>query len=116
MWDELEFRFLDLDQETGWDYQSHLSTAPGTKLVGYPGWCQEPEWPECAGCGNRMEHLLTVESTEADAVSRRAWTPVEETHTPSEGPGLVLGDLGGVYFFECHACPGRPFTHRYDCP
>ncbi|MFE0683777.1 hypothetical protein ACFW17_23555 [Streptomyces sp. NPDC058961] len=37
MWDELEFRFLDLDQETGWNYQSHLSAVPGTKLLGYPG-------------------------------------------------------------------------------
>ncbi len=116
MWNELEFRFLDLDQETGWDYQSHLSAAPGTKLVGYPGWCQEPDWPECSACGNRMEHLLTVESTEADAVSRRAWTPVEDGHTAYEGPGLVLGDLGGVYLFECHGCPGRPFAYRYDCP
>lgn len=63
-----------------------------------------------------MEHLLTVESTEADAVSRRAWTPIEEGHTPYEGPGLALGDLGGVYLSECHTCPGCPFTHRYDCP
>ncbi|WP_189800850.1 DUF1963 domain-containing protein [Streptomyces tanashiensis] len=116
MWDELEFRFLEVDEETGWDYQSHLSTAPGTKLVGYPGWCQDPKWPDCSGCGNRMEHLLTVQSTEADALSRRAWVPTEDTHMPYEGPGLVLGDLGGVYLFECRTCPGRPFTHRYDCP
>ncbi|MGW6414468.1 DUF1963 domain-containing protein [Streptomyces sp. NPDC055055] len=115
LWDELEQPFLDLAEETGWDYQGHLSTAPGTKLVGYPGWCQDPDWPECAGCGRRMEHLLTVESTEADAVSRHAWTPVEERDTPSEGPGLILGDLGGVYFFECLTCAERPFTYRYDC-
>ncbi|MFF1548076.1 hypothetical protein [Streptomyces sp. NPDC058291] len=88
MWDELEFRFLDLNQETGWDYQSHLSTAPGTKLGGYPGWCQDPEWPGCVECGNRMEHLLTVESTEADAVSRRTWTPLEEGHTEPFQLGL----------------------------
>lgn len=116
LWDGLEFRFLDLDQETGWDHQSHLSTAPGTKLVGYPGWSQEPSWPDCAECGKRMEHLLTVASTEGDALSRRAWTPVEDEGVPYEGPGLVLGDLGGVYLFECHTCPGRPFTHRFDCP
>ncbi|MFE0674576.1 DUF1963 domain-containing protein [Streptomyces sp. NPDC058867] len=116
LWDELEFRFLDLDQESGWDYQSHLSTAPGTKLGGYPGWCQEPTWPDCVRCGGRMEHLLTVASTEADALSRRTWTPVEDRSTPPEGPGLVLGDLGGVYVFECRTCPGRPFAHRHDCP
>ncbi|MFD0260959.1 DUF1963 domain-containing protein [Kitasatospora indigofera] len=116
VWDALEDRFLALDEETGWDYQRHLSTAPGTKLGGYPGWSQHPDWPDCAGCGRRMEHLLTIRSTEADAISRRAWTPVEEDDdTPYQGPGLVLGDLGGVYLFECPDCPGRPFDHRYDC-
>ena len=31
------------------------------------------------------------------------------------GPELSLGDLGGVYLFECATCPGRPGAHRYDC-
>ena len=30
MWDALEFRFLYLDQETGWDYQSHLGVRGGS--------------------------------------------------------------------------------------
>ncbi|WP_423832503.1 DUF1963 domain-containing protein [Streptomyces manipurensis] len=62
LWDRLELRFEQVEAATGWDYQRHLATAPGTKLGGYPGWCQDPQWPDCAGCGERMEHLLTVES------------------------------------------------------
>jgi hypothetical protein len=115
IWDVLEERFALVEEETGWDYPSHLATAPGTKLLGCPGWCQEPRWPVCVTCGKAMEHLLTIESTEADAVSRHAWDPIEDRDVPHESAGLVLGDLGGVYVFECRNCPGRPYTHRFDC-
>lgn len=115
LWDALEPRFGQVEAETGWDYQYHLSTAPGIKLGGYPGWSQDPQWPDCSGCGKPMDHLLTVESTEADAAARPAWTPVEDQGVAYEGPGLVLGDLGGVYLFECRTCPGRPYKDRFDC-
>ncbi|MFD9691707.1 DUF1963 domain-containing protein [Kitasatospora sp. NPDC059088] len=113
LWDALEPRFAQVDQETGWDYQYHLSTAPGIKLGGYPGWSQDAQWPDCPGCGTAMDHLLTVESTEEHGPGQ-AWTPVEDRDHRWEGAGLSLGDLGGVYLFECRTCPGRPFTHRYD--
>ncbi|WP_420082128.1 DUF1963 domain-containing protein [Streptomyces sp. JL4002] len=115
LWDRLEPRFEQVEAATGWDYQRHLATAPGTKLGGYPGWCQDPQWPDCAGCGERMEHLLTVESWEADAVSRLTWTPVEDQGVRYEDAGLMLGDAGGVYLFECRRCPGRPVRDRFDC-
>ncbi|WP_234435685.1 hypothetical protein [Streptomyces sp. NRRL F-2747] len=89
-----------------------MSTAPGTKLGGHPGWCQDPEWPDCSGCGKPMHHLLTVESSEADSVSWLTWPPVEDRCVDYEGSGLRLGDLGGVYLFECRTCPGRPYEDR----
>ncbi|MDX3070964.1 hypothetical protein ACIP98_14355 [Streptomyces sp. NPDC088354] len=113
LWEALDARFEQVGKETGWEYQDHLSTAPGIKLGGYPGWCQDPRWPDCRDCGTPMDHLLTVESAE-ESDSRQAWTPVEDRGVRSEGPGLVLGDLGGVYFFECRTCPGLPFAHRFD--
>ncbi|MGW2992782.1 DUF1963 domain-containing protein [Streptomyces sp. NPDC001193] len=115
LWDTLEPRFEQVEAETGWDYQYHLSTAPGTKLGGYPGWCQDPDWPDCSGCGKAMDHLLTVESSEADSLSRLTWTPVEDRGADYEGADLRLGDLGGVYLFECRTCPGRPYADRFDC-
>jgi hypothetical protein len=124
----LEDRFAELARDTGWEYQYHLSTAPGIKLGGYPGWSQDPNWPDCGACGRRMEHLLTVESWEYDGASWRAWLPVEEqpadgkppyeverSNTAQDAAGLMLGDAGGVYIFECRTCPARPTAHRFDC-
>lgn len=115
MWDALEPRLEQVLAETGWDYQCHLSTAPGTKLGGYPAWSQDPRWPACTECGRPMEHLLTFESAECDAGSARAWTPVEDRGVRYEGAGMMFGDMGGVYLFECPTCPGRPVAHRVDC-
>ncbi|MEV0324401.1 DUF1963 domain-containing protein [Streptomyces sp. NPDC050658] len=113
--DVLEKRFEEVEAATGWDYQYHLSTAPGIKLGGWPGWSQEPAWPRCTQCRRPMEHLLTVESWEADAESGLTWTPVEDRGRRYDGPDLMLGDAGGVYLFVCTACPDRPYTHRFDC-
>lgn len=76
-----------------------------------------------------MEHLLTISSSEFDGASRLTWLPIEDT--PEEGtiwdlpyeertqiqrpPGLMLGDMGGMYLFECPSCPDRPFAYRSDC-
>jgi hypothetical protein len=122
-------RFDRLADETGWSYEEDLATADGTKVGGYPTWTQDPNWPDCASCGRRMDHLLTVNSAEFDGGSWRAWLPVEDT--PASGtiwdlpyeerrqiqraPGLMLGDMGGVYLFVCRQCPDLPYDHRFDC-
>ncbi|MFK0159718.1 DUF1963 domain-containing protein [Streptomyces sp. NPDC090499] len=125
----LEERFARVEKETGWSYWQHLSVADGVKVGGYPTWTQEPFWPDCAACGQAMDHLLTVNSAEFDGESWRAWLPVEDT--PETGtiwdlpyddrrliqspPGLTFGDMGGIYLFTCQHCPDRPYSHWFDC-
>ncbi|MFJ7997399.1 DUF1963 domain-containing protein [Streptomyces sp. NPDC096310] len=127
--DALQDRFDQVEEETGWSYEYHLSVSDGIKAGGYPTWTQEPDWPDCPTCDRRMDHLLTLNSAEFDGASWRTWLPVEDT--PAEGtirdlpyeertriqrpPGLMLGDMGGIYLFECPGCPDRPFDHRSDC-
>ncbi|WP_372346812.1 hypothetical protein [Streptomyces sp. KL116D] len=92
----------------------------GIKVGGYPTWTQDPylahvlraapgAWTTCA----------TINSAEFDGESWRTWLPVEDT--PATGtiwdlpyeersriqcaPGLMLGDMGGIYLFECLRCP-----------
>ncbi|MER5639444.1 DUF1963 domain-containing protein [Kitasatospora sp. NPDC002227] len=113
LFDSLMPRMEQIHHERGWEYQDHLSTAPGIKLGGYPGWCRDPQWPVCRGCRTPMQHLLTIESGE-EHDSDHIWTPYEDGTSHIEGPRLRLGDYGGVYLFECHTCPDRPFTDRFD--
>lgn len=119
--------------ETGWWFHYHLSSAPGLKVGGYPGWTQEPCWPDCSGCGRTMDHLLTIPSDECDGESWRRWIPLEDraagdigsTRTDAEPEAheaiwhptdMTFGDMGGVYLFVCTSCPDMPYTHHFDCP
>jgi hypothetical protein len=111
------------DDVDGWSYSSHLSCAPGAKVGGWPSWHQDPDWPECA-VGHRMEHLLTVATFEFDAVSWRAWVPVEDlvvagdgSSQPAQsrddvGPGILLGDGGKLFLFICRRCEDWPIAKR----
>ncbi|KRV49618.1 hypothetical protein AQ490_20080 [Wenjunlia vitaminophila] len=115
----------EIEETLGLSYWD-AAVATQTKVGGYPGWTQPPDWPVC-GCGRRMEHLLTVHSREPamgdpwlpeeDRVgSGPMWRrPVAPDVEPRIGPGLSLGDMGGVYVFVCTVCPGSPYEHRYDC-
>ncbi|MER5904868.1 hypothetical protein ABT150_33035 [Streptomyces mirabilis] len=126
----LDQRFEDLKEEKGYDY-FEVATTQQSKVGGYPGWTQPPDWPDCAGCGTRMEHLLSVTATEP---GMGRWLPLNDwasgqdgTATPcwraeadpaaldAFGHDMALGDLGGMYFFVCRSCPDTPYTHRYDC-
>ncbi|WP_345430894.1 DUF1963 domain-containing protein [Actinoallomurus vinaceus] len=127
--EELEERFEELEDDSDWSYWSHLSVAPGIKVGGYPSWTQEPFWPSCTSCGRRMDHLLTVKSAEFDGESWKTWLPVEDA--PASGtvldlpyeerrriqraPGVMLGDMGGIYLFVCRQCPDLPYAHHSDC-
>ncbi|WP_369192246.1 hypothetical protein [Streptomyces sp. R08] len=119
-----------LKEQKGYGY-FEVATTQQSKVGGYPGWTQPPDWPDCAGCGTRMEHLLSITATEPGS---GRWLPLDEwdssqdeTATPcwtaeadpaaleALGHDMDMGDLGGMYFFVCRNCPGTPYTHRYDC-
>ncbi|MFF0393571.1 DUF1963 domain-containing protein [Kitasatospora sp. NPDC004615] len=124
--DALEERFEQVEEETGWSYEYHLSVPDGTKAGGYPTWSQDPDWPHCPSCERRMDHLLSVGSAEFDGESWRTWLAVEDT--PAAGTvwelpyderrliqsaaDLLLGDMGSLHLFACPHCPDRPYAHR----
>lgn len=56
-----------------------------TQIGGYAGWVQGPAFPDCQACGGRMRLLAQIDSETA--------------------PGLVWGDAGRVYLFECPSHP-----------
>ncbi|WP_431995943.1 hypothetical protein [Streptomyces griseoflavus] len=119
-----------MKEERGYDSYD-VATTQQSKAGGHPGWTQPPQWPDCAGRGTRMEHLLSVTATEPgggrrlplddrdsrqDADATPSWrAEAEPGALGTFGHGVALGDLGGMYFFVCRTCPDTPYTHRYDC-
>ena len=121
----LDERVRRWQQRRKWLYWAALSTAPGTKVGGYPRWIQGPEWPVC-GCGRRMGHLLTIASDEFGPQGR--WLPLEDRDDPSitrprrimdrdawAPHGLMLGDVGSLYLFTCTTCTERPLAGTMQC-
>ncbi|GHG99188.1 hypothetical protein GCM10018780_25700 [Streptomyces lanatus] len=122
-------RFETLKEERGYDY-FEVATTQQSKVGGYPGWTQEPDRPDCAGCGSRMEHLLSITATEP---GMGRWLPLDDRDPGQDGAttpcwmaradpaaldtfghDMDLGDLGGMCFFICRSCPDTPYTHRYE--
>ncbi len=109
----------ELEESCGISYYDAFTTNR-SKVGGYPGWTQPPQWPDCA-FGRRMEHLMTISASE----SRGRWLPVEERTGPGSGweistcpargddsHGMCMGDMGGVYVFICRTCPAHPPSVR----
>jgi hypothetical protein len=130
VWSQIADEVEQVRQDTGWEYESDLAVAPGTKVGGYPGWTQSHDWPECS-CGTTMEHLLTVASWEFDRGDNKRWIAAEDrpamrgwgfdsdddhpSHALQNPAGLMLGDAGGIYLFVCPRCDDRPMAYRFDC-
>ncbi|MFC3452894.1 hypothetical protein [Amycolatopsis speibonae] len=74
--DDLRERLETWEKGQEWRYGRHLSVAPGTKVGGWVSWIQSPVRPECDR-DHRMDHLLTVASSECGSDAWQAWMPVE---------------------------------------
>jgi hypothetical protein len=130
VWSQIGETVEQIEADTGWQYDTDLAVASGTKTGGYPGWTQSPDWPVC-DCGTRMEHLLTVASWEFSRGDEKRWIPLQDRaamagwgfNSSDDHPwraiqnpaGLMLGDVGGIYIFVCLICRHRPFDYRFDC-
>ena len=85
--------------------EDDLGPAPGTKLFGYPEWVQEPEWPGCPQCRERMELLLATGGHEA---TRGRWMAREDASLGwalANPSGMQWGDYAYAWVFYCPTCP-----------
>lgn len=114
-------RFDELEEQLGFRADITLFEAPGTKVGGWPNYCQGHYWPDCADCGQRLEYMLTVDDGESRGRSAGSedsnvedvrWAPISS----EDGKTLSSNNLGGgcVQIFYCSHCPGLPHTQYYD--
>lgn len=108
-----EAGYVTEHDETRITYNDFLSVCPANKVGGYVHWVQFEGAPTC-GCGRRMEHLLTLTSSETTGYGRTErdklrWMPKRDRGRldPRETTGVGFGD-GCLYVFICRTCPGWP--------
>lgn len=104
---ELEYEAADDDH----DEMQDLFEAPGTKVGGWPSYCQQPYWPECEGCGGHVEYLLSVDDDESHGGDGDRWSPTGDDGTVPGNKDLAGGC---IQLFYCPRCPNRPHIQYYD--
>jgi hypothetical protein len=130
-WPPLRERGRAFEALSGLRFGSHLTVAPGTKIGGWPYWCQRPYWPQC-DCGSTPTYFLTIQTYEFDGNQAARWVPYHdrdavnrfyrdrraidfEVFEAARNPhGLQVGRSGGLHLFLCIHCSYMPLLHWID--
>lgn len=106
----LDERFEALQKERGFDY-FEVATTQQSKVGGYPGWTQPPDWPDCAGCGTRAHG--TPAQRHRDRTGHGSLAPPGRPESPPEpGRAPVLAGRGGPCRPRCVRTRHGPGRHR----
>ncbi|MDX3458055.1 hypothetical protein PV396_39995 [Streptomyces sp. ME02-8801-2C] len=107
-------RYTPYSTDLGELYLGTLSTAPGWKTGGWTSWdVTDPDDRPCAKCGTETVPLLTIASSEWDAISK-SWIPEENpaNQTPpplgARGGNFTLLDIAGANKLQLYACRADP--------
>lgn len=112
-----------VDRRSVLSYQSSFSSAPGTKVAGFPHWIQEAEYPACRE-GHRMAHLLTISGDEFDggtwwrwvtSEERGVWNGPTDVRLAVQGGAFSFPQDGSVFVFVCRRCDEFPAVGVFQC-
>jgi len=88
------------------DYMSdNMSAKIGTKYNGYPSWTQSPNRPQCS-CGKEKKFVFQISSEEER---------YNKEKNEYSDHGIMIGDLGNIYFFICENCGANSVETTWDC-
>ncbi|HEY8928697.1 MAG TPA: DUF1963 domain-containing protein [Mucilaginibacter sp.] len=79
-----------------------------TKIGGYPSFTQAPDYPKCK-CGKEKEFFFQLSSEDT------------EPHVTKPGPddwsphGIMIGDVGNIYYYVCKGCGEESIESYWDC-
>jgi len=95
-----------------WFYDEFLleySSHPGSKINGYPTWIQGANEVKCS-CGENKELFFQLSSEDVE-------DGVEYPPAPDNwsGHGLMIGDLGFMYFLVCKKCGSSSIEKQWEC-
>ncbi|MEP2668640.1 MAG: DUF1963 domain-containing protein [Cyclobacteriaceae bacterium] len=90
-------------------FWSEFQPRSGTKFNGYPSWTQNPDTPKCS-CGKLKDFIFQLSSE--DMEDGQEWPPEPDKWSPH---GIMIGDVGNIYFFVCRDCGEKSLETKWDC-
>jgi len=79
-----------------------------TKSGGYPSFTQSSHYPICS-CGQQKEFFFQLSSEDTEP---HVTNPVPDNWSPH---GIMIGDLGNIYFYVCPKCGEKSIESYWDC-
>lgn len=91
-------------------YQYSWSVSPSDKVGGYVNWVQATDFKTCEGCGQTMEHLLSIASLGGyGGGGSKRWYPLNEARKDAlKGHKMSVNGGGMYYIFICRLCLEKP--------
>ena len=105
--------FIDIEEKFGNDlselFMDHYSAIQNSKFGGYPSYTQSPFYPNC-NCGKRKEFFFQLSSEDIeDGIEN---PPPPDKWSPH---GIMIGDVGNIYFYVCKSCGQKSIESNWDC-
>lgn len=91
------------------EFIDKYSAVPNTKLLGYPSYTQSPCYPKCA-CGKTKEFLFQLASVDTEDGTEY---PPNQNEWSSHG--IMIGDVGNIYYYICKDCGEKSIESNWDC-
>ena len=96
--DILEYINEKLDDDVSYEFETCFIQYTGTKIGGYPSFTQGTHFPVCSSCGKEKELFFQLGSDD-DGSSH----------------GIMIGDVGNIYYFVCKDCGPETVEPYWDC-
>ena len=106
-YDEFDRKYANT--ETAERFWKEFQPQTGTKFGGYPSWSQFPDVPQCS-CGKTKDFIFQLSSE--DLEDGQAWPPPSNKWSPH---GIMIGDVGCIFFFVCRDCGEKTLETKWDC-
>jgi uncharacterized protein YwqG len=90
-------------------FMERYSAIQRTKLNGYPSFTQGPYYPQCS-CGNTKTFFFQLASEDPEDGASNPPAPNQWS-----AHGIMMGDVGNIYYFVCKSCGVDSIESYWDC-
>ena len=91
------------------EFRERHPAIANTKFGGYPSFTQSPHYPKC-NCGKTKEFLFQLASEDPQEDVERL--PNQYNWSAH---GIMMGDVGNIYYFFCKDCGEKSVESYWDC-